>query len=120
MGRHCGGSSEALLLWQARPWLALLPVPVLAAVVVAILSHNLWPSSVLSTLRLGRDAWLALAAGAGVLLFGVLFGMLLAVGISLLQALFRFAQPLVSELGQLPGTHDYLDRSRHQRLVIVA
>ena len=110
----------ALLLWQARPWLALLPVPVLAAVVVAILSHNLWPSSVLSTLRLGRDAWLALAAGAGVLLFGVLFGMLLAVGISLLQALFRFAQPLISELGLLPGTHDYLDRSRHPEVLVTA
>lgn len=110
----------ALLLWQARPWLALLPVPVLAAVVVAILSHNLWPSSVLSTLRLGGDAWLAVAAAAGVLLFGVLFGMLLAVAISLLQTLFRFAQPLVSELGQLPDTRDYLDRGRHPEVVVTA
>ena len=110
----------ALLLWQARPWLALLPVPVLAAVVIAILSHNLWPGSVLSGLRLGGDAWLAVAAVAGVLLFGVLFGMLLAVGIALLQALFRFAQPLVSELGLLPGTRDYLDRGRHPEVMATA
>ena len=110
----------ALLLWQARPWLALLPVPVLAAVVMAILSHNLWPGSVLSGLRLGGDAWLAVAAVAGVLLFGVLFGMLLAVGIALLQALFRFAQPLVSELGLLPGTRDYLDRGRHPEVMATA
>lgn len=103
----------ALLLWLARPWLALMPVPVLAAVVAGILSHNLWPKAMIATLRLGSDAWLALVAGAGVLWFGVLFGMLLAVALSLLLALRRFAQPLVSELGLLPGTRDYLDCERH-------
>ena len=103
----------ALLLWLARPWLALMPVPVLAAVVAGILSHNLWPKAMIATLRLGSDAWLALVAGAGVLGFGVLFGMLLAVALSLLLALRRFAQPLVSELGLLPGTRDYLDCERH-------
>jgi SulP family sulfate permease len=101
------------LLYLARPWLALLPVPVLAAVVLAILSHNLWPTAVLSTLRLGGDAWLAVVAAAGVLLFGVLFGMLLAVGLSLLLAIRRFAMPLVSELGQLGTTRDYVDHARH-------
>ena len=101
------------LLWLARPWLAILPVPVLAAVVLAILSHNLWPTAVLSTLRLGGDAWLAVVAAAGVLLFGVLFGMLLAVALSLLLAIRRFAQPLVSELGQLGVTRDYVDQARH-------
>ncbi len=101
------------LLWLARPWLALLPVPVLAAVVLAILSHNLWPTAVLSTLRLGGDAWLAVVAAAGVLLFGVLFGMLLAVVLSLLLAIRRFALPLVSELGQLGVTRDYVDHARH-------
>jgi SulP family sulfate permease len=101
------------LLWLARPWLALLPTPVLAAVVLAILSHNLWPTAVLSTLRLGGDAWLAVIAAAGVLLFGVLFGMLLAVALSLLLAIRRFALPLVSELGQLGTTRDYVDHARH-------
>ena len=102
-----------LLLYLARPLLALLPVPVLAAVVLAILSHNLWPTAVLSTLRLGGDAWLAVVAAAGVLLFGVLFGMLLAVALSLLLAIRRFALPLVSELGQLGATRDYVDHARH-------
>ncbi|MBV8617808.1 MAG: SulP family inorganic anion transporter [Curvibacter sp.] len=108
----------ALLLWWARPWLALLPEPVLAAVVAGILSHNLWPKAVIATLRLGSDAWLALAAAAGVLGFGVLFGMLLAVGLSLLVAIRRFAQPVVSELGLLPGTRDYLDHERHTETVL--
>jgi SulP family sulfate permease len=110
----------ALLLWLARPWLALLPVPVLAAVVVGILLRSLWPGAVLSSLRQGGDAWLALVAAAGVLVFGVLFGMLLAVALSLLLAIRRFAQPLVTELGRLPGTRDYLDRARHPEAQAVA
>jgi MFS superfamily sulfate permease-like transporter len=107
----------ALMLWQARGWLALLPVPVLAAVVVGILSHNLWPRAVIRGLRLGGDAWLGVTAAIAVLFFGVLFGMLLAVGLSLLLAIRRFAQPLVSELGKLPGTRDYLDCERHTEVI---
>jgi SulP family sulfate permease len=42
-----------------------------------------------------------------------LFGMLLAVGLSLLLAIRRFAMPLVSELGQLGTTRDYVDHARH-------
>ena len=103
----------ALLLWLARPWLALLPLPVLAAVVIGILSHNFWPRAVLTSLRLGGDAWQALVAAGGVFVFGALPGMLLAVSLSLLLALRRFAQPLVAELGLLPGTRDYLDRQLH-------
>ncbi len=107
----------ALLLWLASDWLALLPVPVLAAVVVGILSHNLWPRAIIKGLRLRGDAWLAVSAAIGVLFFGVLFGMLLAVGSSLLLAVRRFAQPLVAELGKLPGTRDYLDCTRHGEVI---
>ena len=110
----------ALLLWLARPWLALLPLPVLAAVVIGILSHNVWPRAALNSLRLGGDAWLALVAGAAVFVLGVLPGMLLAVALSLLLALRRFAQPLVTELGLLPGTRDYLDCKRHSNAIAQA
>lgn len=106
----------ALLLWWGRDVLALLPLPVLAAVVIGILSHNLWPKPVIESLRLGGDAWLAVAAAASVLVFGVLFGMLVAVALSLVLALRRFAQPLVVEIARLPGTHDFLDRERHAGL----
>ncbi len=103
----------ALMLWLARPALALLPVPVVAAVVIAILLHNLWPRSVLGSLHLRSDTWLALVAAAGVLGFGVLFGMLLAVGLSIALALKRFADPVVVELGRLPNTRDFVNVARH-------
>jgi SulP family sulfate permease len=120
--KWAGGAAAlalAVLLWLARPWLAQLPLPVLAAVVVGILSSHLWPRSILSALHLGSDAWLGVVSAGGVLLFGALFGMLLAVGLSLLLAIRRFAQPLLVELGQLPGTHDYLDRALHPDTVTV-
>lgn len=101
------------VLLGLRDWLALLPVPVLAAVVIGILLHRLTPKPLFTSLRMGGDAWLALVAAAGVLLFGVLLGMLLAVGLSALLALRRFAEPVWSELGQLPDTRDYLDTAHH-------
>lgn len=103
----------AIMLWGLRGWLAMLPLPVLAAVVVGILLRRLGPRPVIAPLKMGGDAWLALAAAAGVLVFGVLFGMLLAVGLSIVLALRRFAEPLWSELGRLPGTHDFLDLAQH-------
>lgn len=112
----CAGVAIAVMLLWLRPWLALLPIPVLAAVVIGILLHKLALRPVLTPLRMGGDAWLALVAVAGVLFFGVLFGMLLAVGLSVLLALRRFAQPLCSELGQWPGSHDYVDLASHPDL----
>lgn len=103
----------ALLLWQGRGWLALLPMPVLAAVVIGILAHALWPRTVLNSLRLRSDTWLAWVAAAAVLVFGVLFGLLIAVALSVLLVVRRFSRPLWSELGQLPGTRDYLDHAAH-------
>lgn len=100
-----------LLLWLARSWLALLPMPALAAIVAGILSHNLSPRPLFRSLRLGGDAWLALLTAAGVFLSGVLFGMLMAAGLSMLMALRRFAKPRWSELGHLPETREYLATS---------
>ena len=103
----------ALALGLAQGALALVPQPVLCAVVIGILSHKLGPRPLWATLRWNGDAWMALAAAAGVLVLGVLFGMLLAVGLSLLLALRRFAQPAASELGRLPGTHDFVALKLH-------
>ena len=102
-----------LLLWLARGLLALLPMPVLAAIVAGILSHNLSPRPLFRSLRLGGDAWLALLTAAGVFMGGVLFGMMLAVSLSILLAMRRFAKTRWSELGNLPETREYLDVKRN-------
>lgn len=107
----------ALIVWLLRGELALLPLPVLAAIVVCILLHNVSPQPLLSSLRAGSDAWLALVAIAGVLTTGVLSGMLFAVGLSVALAIKRFSQPIWTELGQLPGTRDYVDIAQHAEAV---
>ena len=97
----------------AGPVIAALPAPLLAAVVIAALTHALSPAPLSRLFRIDRDQWIALAAAAGVILFGVLDGMLIAVLLSIGALLNRLAHPMVSELGCLGGSRDFVDLSRH-------
>ncbi|HXX47024.1 MAG TPA: SulP family inorganic anion transporter [Myxococcota bacterium] len=55
----------------------------------------------------------ALTALAGVLVFGILRGVLLAMVASILLLLHRLARPHVAFLGRIPGTQRYSDLARH-------
>ena len=103
----------ALLIAAAAPLIALLPEPVLAAVVIVALVHALDPAPLLRLWKLGRDQYVALGAAAGVLLLGVLNGMLLAIALSLAALVRRLASPHVARLGRLGGGHDFVDLARH-------
>lgn len=101
-----------LIVFAAAP-VALLPQPVLAAVVIAALTHALDPMPLLRLWRLKRDGYIALGASLGVLVFGVLDGMLVAIALSLAALLKRLASPYVARLGRLAGGHDFVDIARH-------
>lgn len=103
----------AAAAWLAGPTIEALPQPLLAAVVVAALAHALSPAPLTRLFMIDRDQWIALAAACGVILFGVLDGMLIAVALSIGALLNRLAHPVVSELGYLDGGHDFVDRARH-------
>lgn len=103
----------AVLVLAAGPLVAMLPKPVLAAVVIAALTHALNPAPLLRLWKLGRDQYVALAAVAGVLALGVLNGMLLAIVLSLAAMIQRLATPTLARLGRLAGGHDYVDLTRH-------
>uniref|UniRef100_UPI0035CC4AA1 SulP family inorganic anion transporter n=1 Tax=uncultured Sphingomonas sp. TaxID=158754 RepID=UPI0035CC4AA1 len=107
----------ALLVLFAMPAIALLPQPVLAAVVIAALTHALDPAPLLRLWRLDRDQYVALGAALGVLALGVLNGMLLAILLSLVALLRRIASPTVARLGRLGEGHDYVDLARHRDAV---
>ena len=102
----------ALILFAA-PLVALIPAPLLAAIVIAALTHALDPAPFVRLFRLDRDQGVALAAALGVLTFGVLNGMLAAILLSLGTLLRRFSQPTISELGQIGVSRDYVDMLRH-------
>lgn len=104
----------AVLVLAAGPLAALLPRPVLAAVVVAALTHALNPSPLTRLWRLERDPYVAAGAALAVLALGVLNGMLAAVVLSLVALLRRLATPTVARLGRLGDGHDYVDLARHE------
>ncbi|MDE2435514.1 MAG: SulP family inorganic anion transporter, partial [Sphingomonadales bacterium] len=101
--------------------IALIPEPVLAAVVIAALAHALSPEPFVRLVRIDRDQWIAAAAAGGVLALGVLDGMLAAVALSLIALLRDFSKPKVCTLGRTgPDGHDFVDRANHPEAVAVA
>ena len=92
---------------------SLLPEPVLAAVVIAALVHALDPRPLIRLWTINRDQYVALAAAGAVLSMGVLEGMLLAIVLSVLALIQRLAQPVVSTLGQLSDSHDFVDLAHY-------
>ena len=107
----------AALAIGGGPLIARIPEPVLAAVVIAALTHALSPQPILHLFHIRRDHWIALAAAVGVLGLGVLNGMLAAIALSIANLLYDLAHPSVSALGQLGGQlgdgHDFVDIAHH-------
>ncbi len=95
------------------PSIALLPEPVLAAIVIHAVSHTLKPAIFRPYFAWRRDRLLIIVSVASVLLLGVLDGLLAAVGISLLLMLQRFSESGISVLGRLGQGHDFVDMARH-------
>ena len=91
-----------------------LPQPVLAAVVLAAVMS-------LVDIRALRHIWhfsrgeffVAIAALLGVLGSGPVNGVLLGAAISIILLLRQAARPRVTEMGRIPGSTYYADRSRH-------
>ena len=84
-----------------------LPEAVLGAIVIGAVAHLV---DVRALRRLRRvdttDFLLALVCLAGVLLFGILTGLLVAVVVSLLALVFRAYRPSSAVLGRAPGASD--------------
>ncbi|MEX8496113.1 SulP family inorganic anion transporter [Sphaerotilus sp.] len=103
----------------ALPAVHLLPRPVLAVAVIHALWHALNPRPLLDVWRMKRDRLLVIGAVLAVLAFGVLHGMLIAIGLSVLDAMRRFSQPVVHELGQLGASRNFVVLDANQGAVAV-
>lgn len=112
MGAVCAAITVGLVALTATRWIALIPEPVLAAIVISALSHALSPRPFVSLFRLDKDQWIAVSAAAAVLLLGLINGLLAAVALSVLSLLRRLASPHLSELGRT-GPHDFVDCAMH-------
>ena len=103
----------AALILFAAPLVARIPQPLLAAIVIAALTHALGLAPFVRLFKLDRDQGVAIAAALGVLALGVLNGMLAAILLSLGILLRRFSRPTISELGQIGKSRNFVDIARH-------
>jgi SulP family sulfate permease len=96
--------SVLAVLYLFRPLLARFPVAALGAIVIyaAILLIDVTAFRRLLAFRRG-ELVIALLACAGVLAFNILYGVLLAIAVSVADLLVRVARPHAAVLGRVPG-----------------
>lgn len=127
---EAAGAQSRLAAWSAAavilvmvalllPQIALIPEPVLAAIVIYAVSHTINPRVFGPYIKWRRDRFIALGACLAVLVLGVLDGLLLSIGVSLLWMLRKLSEPNVSVLGRLGDTHDFVDIETHPNAVPV-
>jgi len=91
-----------------------LPQPVLAAVVLVAVTGLFKLDALRRLWKFSRGEFsIAIAALLGVLGSGILRGVLIGVVLSLLLLLRRASRPNTTELGRVPGTSYFADRTRH-------
>ena len=96
-----------------------LPKTVLAAIIIVAVfglvnfkeAAFLWKANHL-------DFWLMLATFLGTLLLGIEFGIIVGVGLSLIVLIYRTSRPYVAELGKVPNSDFYRNRSRFEEVII--
>ncbi|HKF42011.1 MAG TPA: SulP family inorganic anion transporter [Thermoanaerobaculia bacterium] len=104
-------ASLATMLFLA-PLIGLMPQATLAAVVVVYSIGLIKPVDFRSILKIRRTEFIwALAAFAGVMLFGTLKGILVAIVVSLVALAHQIADPPVHVLGRKRGTNIFRPRS---------
>ena len=104
----------ALCLLFLTGSLANLPKATLAAVVLTAVAGLIDLRELRRLWRVNRPDFAAAAVAlAGVLLFGILQGILLAALASVLIMLLQMSRPHVAFLGRIPGTGRYSDMTRH-------
>jgi sulfate permease, SulP family len=97
-------------LLVARPLLAEIPRPALAAVIIAAAFAIIDLAGYRSLWRVSREEFvLAVVAALGVMVFDVLVGVLIAVGLSVLVALYRVARPHDAVLGGDPDLDGWVE-----------
>jgi MFS superfamily sulfate permease-like transporter len=91
-----------------------LPEAILGAVVIVAVKGLFNVLALRRLYQVSRQEFLiALAAMAGVLVFGMLEGVLIGVVLSLVLVLYHASQPTAILLGRVPGTNLFSDLARH-------
>ena len=104
----------ALALSAPTGWLALLPLPALAATIIVAVMGMLDTSTLKTSWRYDRADTAALAAtAAGVLALGVEAGVVIGVALSMGAMIWRASRPHIAVLGRIPGTEHFRNVERY-------
>jgi anti-anti-sigma factor len=97
------------------PLFSKLPKPVLAALIIEAVVMGMMDLPEMRRLfRVKRfDFWIAIAAIAGTLVFGVLAGVMIGIGLSLLWLISVATRPPMPLLGREPGTQVFRELDEH-------
>ena len=96
-----------------------LPKTVLAAIIIVAVfglvnikeAIFLWKANNL-------DFWLLIVTFFSTLLFGIEYGIMIGVGLSLIILIFRTSRPYVAELGKVPESDFYRNRERFNEVIL--
>lgn len=92
------------------PFFENLPLAALAGIVIVAGAGLLSPAELQALWRYRQiEFWLAIATLAGVLLLGMLIGIVIAVGLSMIVIVLRASSPSTAVLGRIPGTDRFRD-----------
>ena len=119
-----GSKSQVANLWAAgmvlltllflAPLFAYLPTAALAGIVIVAGFGLLGIAEFRALWHYRRiEFWMGVGTIAAVLVLGMLGGILVAVGLSLLEVVLRASSPETARLGRLPGTDTYRDVEDH-------
>ena len=90
-----------------------LPVVIIGVVIVSSMVALLDIKALRSVYAFDRlEFAFAITAMLGVLFFGLLQGIFIGVGLTLIALLYRFSKPKITQLGRIPGTTEYTDMER--------
>jgi SulP family sulfate permease len=104
------GGLLVAFLFVLTPALKPLPTVALAAILISAGVHLVEVHAYRTFFRVSpRAGWLALIVALGVLIVGVIPGILVGVGLSLVHLLARLARPTDAVLQELPGTGGFHD-----------
>jgi high affinity sulfate transporter 1 len=96
------------------PFVGFLPQAILAIVVISFTFSFLNPADFFSIRRVHKvEFWLAIVALSGVVLFGLLEGIVVAVAVSLITLIYQANHPPVYALGRKPGTDIFRPLETH-------
>jgi MFS superfamily sulfate permease-like transporter len=102
-----------IALWLLRAWVARIPDPVLAAIVIFAMRHAVSLEPLRPYLLWKRDRPVVVTAVAAVLLLGVLDGLLVGIAVSLALLIRDLTQPRLTVLGRLGEGHDFVRLGAH-------